>query len=180
MARPLAAAALEVHPHPTLVLDGALRVVGASGLARSVLGARAGGLLGDALGCVEARLPGGCGSGPRCDACAFRRSALRAVGGETVRERGFVLRGDGPGHDLHLIVRAGPLAHGGRLAILAFDDADELLGDPDVVRICEGCGRVRDEEGGWHPLHRYLADRLGLEASGPLCEDCASGRGRRR
>jgi hypothetical protein len=91
-----------------------------------------------------------------------------------VRERGFVLRGEGtrPG-DLHLLASAGPFDHGGvRHAILALEDLNAMLGDPGLMRVCDGCGRMKDEEGGWHPLHRYLEDRLGLEASGPLCPEC--------
>jgi PAS domain-containing protein len=171
----LAAAALEALPVPTVVVDGDLRVVTANAIARRLLGAHAGVPLGDALGCVDAKLPGSCGSGQRCATCTFRRTAQRAIHGETVRDRGFVMKGDSPENDLHLIARAGPFEHDGRLAILALDDINEILGDPGILRVCEGCGRVRDEEGGWHPLHRFLEDRLGVEASGPLCDDCASG-----
>jgi hypothetical protein len=171
----LAAAALEAHPLPTVIVDENLRVVTANGVARRILGAVEGVPLGDALGCVDAFVGAGCGTGPRCANCAFRRTAARAVHGETVRDRGFVMRGDAPENDLHLIARAGPFEHDGRLAILALDDVNDMLGDPGILRVCEGCGRVKDEEGGWHPLHRYLQDRLGIETSGPLCEDCASG-----
>lgn len=170
----LGAAALDAHPLPTLIVDGELKVVAANRVARRTLGVRAGVPLGDALGCVDAKLPGGCGAGVRCADCAFRRTARRAISGETVRDRGFVMRGDAPDGDFHLIARAGPLDHrGAGLAILALDDVNDMLRDPGILRVCEGCGRVKDEEGGWHPLHRYLEDRLGLESAGPLCEDCA-------
>ena len=174
----LGAAALDAHPLPTVIVDGELTVVAANRVARRTLGVHVGVPLGDALGCVDATLPGGCGAGVRCADCAFRRSARRAISGETVRDRGFVMRG-GPEGDFHLIARAGPLAHGGAgLAILALDDVNDMLRDPGVLPVCEGCGRVKDEEGGWHPLHRYLEDRLGIESAGPQCEDCAAG-GRR-
>jgi PAS domain-containing protein len=170
----LFAAALECHPLPTVIVDADLRVVSANELARRVLGAHEGVPLGDSLGCVDARLPGGCGTGARCATCAFRRTAQRAIAGETVRDRGFVMRGDSPEDDFHLMARAGPFRRdGGRLAILALDDLNDLLRDPGILRVCEGCGRVKDEDGGWHPLHRFLADRLGIETAGPLCDDCA-------
>lgn len=176
--RQLGAAALDAHPIPTLVLDRDLRVVAANSAARRLIGARDGDTLGEALVCVEARAPGGCGKALRCGSCAFRRAVQRALAGETARERGFVLRGEGaPDGDLHLLASAGPLEHGSSdLAVLGLDDANAILADPTIVRICEGCGRVKDEEGGWHPLHRYLEDRLGLEAPGPLCGDCEAGR----
>jgi hypothetical protein len=171
----LAAAALESHPLPTVIVDEALRVVTANGIARRLLGALEGVPLGDALGCVDAFVGAGCGTGQRCANCAFRRTAQRAIHGETVRDRGFVMRSEHPENDLHLIARAGPFEHQGRLAILALDDVNDMLGDPGILRVCTGCGRVKDEEGGWHPLHRYLEDRLGIESAGPLCDDCASG-----
>lgn len=176
----LAAAALESHPLPTVVVDEDLKVVTANGVARRLLGALEGVPLGDALGCVDAFVGEGCGTNPRCANCAFRRTAQRAVHGETVRDRGFVMRGDKPEEDLHLIARAGPFEHDGRLAILALDDVNDMLRDPGIVRVCEGCGRVKDEEGGWHPLHRYLQDRLGIETAGPLCDACAAGDGPRQ
>jgi PAS domain-containing protein len=172
--RQIEAAVLDAHPVPTLVTDGDLQILMANAAARTMLGAREGVRLGEALSCTDAQSPGGCGEGPRCGSCAFLRAVQRALAGEAVRERGFVLRE--AGGDLHLLARAGPFVHGGGgLAILALDDANALLADPGVTSVCEGCGRVRDEEGGWHPLHRYLADRLGIEAPGPLCDRCAAG-----
>jgi PAS domain-containing protein len=172
----LFAAALEHHPLPTVIVDKDLRVVSANGIARQLLGAHEGVPLGDALGCVDARPPSACGSGGRCATCAFRRTAQRAINGETVRDRGFVMKSDHPEDDLHLIARAGPfdLEGSGRLAILALDDVNDMLRDPGIVRVCEGCGRVKDEEG-WHPLHRFMADRLGIETAGPICDECAAG-----
>ncbi len=179
--RQLCAATLDAHPVPTVVADGGLRVVCANAAARRLLGAREGVLLGEALACVDSRAPGGCGSSLRCGSCAFRRAAERALQGETVRDRGFVLRGEGEEHgDLHLLASAGPLEHGGATyAILALEDLNAMLGDRGLMRVCEGCGRMKDEEGGWHPLHRYLEDQLGIEAPGPLCPECEQGaRGR--
>jgi hypothetical protein len=160
-----------------VVVDKDLKVVAANRVARRALGVQLGVPLGDALGCLDAKLPGGCGAGVRCADCAFRRTARRAISGETVRDRGFVMRGETPEGDFHLIARAGPLGlDGAELAILALEDVNEMLRDPGILRVCEGCGRVKDEEGGWHPLHRYLEDRLGIENAGPLCDDCAAGR----
>lgn len=170
----VAPAVLEALPLAVVALDGALRVVHANAAARAMLGARAGAELGDALGCAEARA-GPCGAAARCAGCRIRDAALRGLAGETLRVRAFVLRSDDRGEpsDLHLLATAAPLdLDGARHAVLALEDADRLLLDPGIVRICAGCGRVGDEEGGWHPLHRYLEDRLGL-ASEELCDACA-------
>jgi PAS domain-containing protein len=173
-ARKLAAAVLDAHPSPTLVLDAALRVVHANAAARRLLGARDGDELAEVLPCIEPEAPGRCARGSRCAGCAFRRSVEHALAGEPARERGFVLRhGEGRGGDLHLLGSAVPFAHEGAChALLAVDDANAVLSDPALVRVCPGCGRVQDEEGAWYPLHLYLEDRLGLELAGPLCGAC--------
>ncbi|HET8539498.1 MAG TPA: PAS domain-containing protein [Anaeromyxobacter sp.] len=169
----LASAVLEALPVAAVAVDAALRIVHANALARALLGAAAGRSLADALGCPAS------GEAPR-GAAAIRDAAVRALAGERVRARGFVLRTGARGEpaDLHLIVSASPLAvRGAPHAVVVLDDADRLLLDPALVRICAGCGRVEDEEGEWHPLHRYLEDRLGL-ALDELCHRCArKGRG---
>jgi PAS domain-containing protein len=70
-ARQLAAAILDAHPVATLAVDGAFRIVLANPAARRLLGAREGAKLGDALACIEARAPGGCGAGTRCASCSL-------------------------------------------------------------------------------------------------------------
>jgi hypothetical protein len=178
----LGAAVLEAHPVPTLLVAADLGVVRANAAARRLLGAREGRGLGEAVGCVEGRPPGGCAVGSRCGGCAFQRCVERALAGEPSRARGFVMRSGAGGApaDLHLIATGAPFRGGGgaRQAILALDDANAILADPAVVHVCGGCGRGQDEEGGWHPLHRYLEDRLGLEG-GTLCDVC-EGRAPRR
>jgi hypothetical protein len=176
----LTAAVLEALPAGVLVVDGALQVVHANAAARAALGLSAGAALGDALGCSEAGAAP-CGAGAGCAACAIRGAVERALSGERVRARGFVLRTGPTGEpaDLHVLAAAAPLDVGGiRQAVLLLEDADRLLQDPAVVRICGGCGKVEDE-GGWHPLHRYLEDRLGL-ALEHLCPDCGGEGGPRR
>lgn len=170
----LAAAVLDALPLATLVVDAALRVVHANATARATVRAASGAALGEALGCAEAAA-GGCAGGARCAGCAVRDAVVRALGGEAVRARGFLLRSGARGEpeDLHLLASAGPLDLGGaRHAVVVLQDADRILLDPAVVRICAGCGRVEDEEGAWHALHRYLEDRLGL-ALEELCDACA-------
>ncbi len=169
----IAAAVLDALPLAVIAVDGALRVVHANAAARAMLGAAASAALGDALGCAEARAVA-CGVGARCAGCKVRDAALRALGGETVRVRALVLRTDerGDPSDLHLLATAAPLElDGAPHAVVALEDADRILLDPAVVRICAGCGRVEDEDGEWLPLHRYLEDRLGL-APEELCDAC--------
>ncbi len=174
----LSAAILEALPLATVVVDAAFRVVHANAAARQALGVRAGTSLGDALACAEAAA-GPCGARARCAGCAIRDAASRALAGERARARGLLVRSgpDGEPADLHLLASAAPLHRGAaRQAVLVLEDVDGILADPAIVRICAGCGRVEDDEGGWHPLHRFLEDRLGLLPE-ELCDACARGGG---
>lgn len=170
----LGASILEALPCAVLLVDPAYRVRHANRAARTVLGREPGVSLGEALGCADPE-KGGCGAGGRCAGCEFRGAVRSALGGEPARARGFLLRAGDGGEpaDLHLLAIASPVALDGVThAVLVLQDLDPIIGDPGVVRVCAGCGAVEDEEGEWLPLHRYLEDRVGLEASEALCVAC--------
>ncbi len=170
----LGASILEALPHPTLLLDAEQRIVHANAAARGLFGAQAGATLAATVGCVEAA--GSCGSSERCGGCAIRAVVSGALAGESTRARALLLRSGPAGEpaDLHLLAVGAPLEQGGAAhAVLVLEDVDQMLIDPRVLRVCGACGRVEDEEGEWYPLHRYLEDRLGLEAGEALCQACA-------
>lgn len=171
----LGAGLLEALPHPTFLVDADRRVVFANAAGRSLFGAEPGSTLGSALGCAEAAA-GGCGAKPTCSDCAIAEVVRRALAGERARVRAFLIRTGEGGEpaDLHLLVAGAPYRLGDAAhAILVLEDVDQILADPGVVRICSACGRVQDQEGEWYPLHRYLQDRLGLEANEEICPACA-------
>jgi PAS domain-containing protein len=171
----LGASILEALPCATLLVDPAYRIRHANRAARAALGRGAGGSLGEALGCTDPEI-GGCSPGGRCGGCEFRGAVRTALGGEPARARGFLLRAGGGTEpaDLHLLAMASPVeSEGVTCAVLVLQDLEPILGDPGVVPVCAGCGAVEDEEGEWLPLHRYLEDRLGLEAGEGLCAACS-------
>lgn len=63
---------------PILLLDNRNRIRAANGMARRILGRPLPDiencLPGDAMECIHARLPGGCGQTMHCQACALRRT----------------------------------------------------------------------------------------------------------
>jgi hypothetical protein len=170
---------LEALPCPTLVVDAAGSVVYANAAARRALGASEGAPLDATLGCLPGD-GGRCVAGPRCAGCGVRAAVARALAGEPARARGFVLR-SGPGGepaDLHLAAHAAPVElDGGRHAAVVLEDVNTVLSDPAILRVCGACGRVEDDEGEWLPLHHFLEDSLGLDASEALCGACGRGAG---
>lgn len=174
----LGASILDAHPYPTILVDRARRVVHANAAAAAALGAKAGQDVATAMGCTERAA--GCGTGGRCSRCGIDRVLASALAGDPARSRTFLLRTGPHGEpaDLHVLASAAPLARGGSPhAVLVIQDVNDLLTDPDVLRVCAGCGRI-EEEAEWYPLDRYLDDRLGLEAGDALCPRCAGLPGR--
>jgi hypothetical protein len=170
----LGASILEALPCATLLVDPGYRIRHANRAARTALGG-VGGSLAEALGCTDPEI-GGCSPEGRCGGCEFRGAVRTALEGEPARARGFLLRAGGGTEpaDLHLLAIASPFETGGVThAILVLQDLEAILADPGVVRVCAGCGAVEDEEREWLPLHRYLEDRLGLEAGDGLCAACS-------
>ena len=157
----------------TLLVDARLRIVHANAAARRMLAVSGGARLGETLGCAEGA--GDCGGGERCGGCVLRRVIERAIRGERGRARVFArTHAEGGAPDLHLLAVATPFASRGKPhAVVALDDATEVVSDPRVLEVCGGCGRVAGDDGEWRRLDRFLEDRLGIEPGGP-CGDCAS------
>jgi hypothetical protein len=125
----------EVHPTPTVVVDGDVRLLLVNREARKMLGHDGDGsqlLLrrgGDVLHCLNAEGPGGCGRQPACSACVVRRSVTQAM------ETGAVQRGraDFPARrgsqvvDISLVMNAAPVDHAGdRRVVLTIEDVTDL------------------------------------------------------
>ena len=61
-------------------------------------------------------------------------------------------------------------------AQLAVSVRAEMVGrksPEELLAICSFRKRIRDDEGRWHMLERFLDDRLGLIPSHGICPDCA-------
>jgi hypothetical protein len=158
----------EVHPTPTVVVDGDVRLLLVNREARRMLGHAGDGsqlLLrrgGDVLHCLNAEGAGGCGRQPACSACVVRRSVTRAM------ETGSVQRGraDFPARrgsqvvDISLVLNAAPVDHGGdRRVVLTIEDVTDLAFLAGEVERLER--EVRDSDA---RLRTALATRDVLEA----------------
>jgi PAS domain S-box-containing protein len=124
----------EVYPAPTLVVDDDVRILHANRAARTVLGAddsvplltRRGG---DALHCLHAEGPGGCGKQPTCSDCVVRGAVTEALEtGRAARSHGVMgIRSGGQVADLQVLVNASPVEQGGEgLVVLTIEDVTDV------------------------------------------------------
>ena len=51
----------------------------------------------------------------------------------------------------------------------ALAEIDKLEG---ILPVCSFCKRIRDEEGNWQQMERYIRDRSAADFSHGICEDC--------
>lgn len=171
-------AVFEAFPAPTLLVDAEVRVEQANESARQLLGSltslnRRGG---EILHCVHAdEAPGGCGQAKACEECVVRGSVAEALSaGRVRRRRAFMqLRTESAVAEVHLLISAAPLRFDGReLCILTFEDISELVHLRSVVSLCAHCNRVRAGQGDWQKVEAFLKDRIDLDCSHSICEEC--------
>jgi PAS domain S-box-containing protein len=123
-------------------VDGDLRLLGINRAARVALGRGddAAQLLmkrgGEALHCVLAAGPGGCGRQDACTDCVIRRSVGHALEvGAVRRARAFMRLGGEDPVDVCLLVSASPLAdHGATHAVLTLEDVSDVQLKEEVIR----------------------------------------------
>jgi hypothetical protein len=162
---------LEAHPHATLLVDANLHIAHANGAARALLDPGHATRTGDALRALQVDATA-CGGG-RCPHCLLRSVVRRALGGLVARERALFARGGAYPSDLHLLAAAVPLERpGASLALLVVQDLAEVLPLPALLPVCAGCAKIRDAAGRWLPLPAYLDERLAIEVSHGLCDEC--------
>jgi len=163
---------------PTLLVDSDVRVEHANESARELLGSittlnRRGG---EILHCIHSEeVPGGCGHAKACEECVVRGSVAEALSqGRVRRRRAFMqLRGKEAVAEIHLLVSAAPLQFDGReLCILTLENISELVHLRSVVSLCAHCNRIRSGQGGWQRVEAFLKERVDLDCSHSICEEC--------
>jgi hypothetical protein len=181
---PFYKAILDAMPHPMLLMDVDVRIIecNSAGLHlfedASSLALRPRG--GDALHCINASKQG-CGSSPACKRCAIREAVKHACVGnqpfrraqrmELVKQRD---KDSGCYTQLiHLLVTASPFHFCGQhLALLVLENISELITLREILPICSGCRKIRNDDAFWESVESYFKTRLDIEFSHGLCPDC--------
>ncbi len=171
-------AVFDALPYPAFVVDDDVRILELNAAARKLLGAESGATVrvrgGEALHCINAG--DGCGRSAACSGCVVRnsvkyvaehRDALRTrTRLEAVRE--------GQVEDMHALLTAAPIDHDGQpCALLVIEDLTVLLARADILPICMGCQKVRNDDL-WLHIEAYLDSHLDLKLSHGICPECAA------
>ncbi|QDR80925.1 histidine kinase [Sporomusa termitida] len=128
---------------------------------------------GEILHCVNAK--NGCGSSANCENCILRATALLAINGQTVsRQKGkFVTGKDGKLTEFTLQVTAAPLVYKQyKIAILIIEDISLITELSGLIPICSSCHNIRDENGEWVTISKYIREHSEAELTHDYCPDC--------
>jgi PAS domain-containing protein len=132
---------------------------------------------GEALHCIHSTDdPGGCGRAEACRDCIIRNSATSAMqGGKTFRKATRMEFVNGAKKaEMHLLVTAAPFKHEGKnYVLLTLENVSELIRLRSMLPICMHCKRIRNDEGYWSDVAVYFNERLDVDFSHGLCNECA-------
>lgn len=131
---------------------------------------------GEALHCVHTTEdPKGCGHAQACKDCIIRNSVASAMqGGKTYRKatRMEFVNG-GKKTEMHLLVTAAPFRHEDKsYVLLTLENVSELIQLRSLLPICMHCKRIRNDEGYWSDMAVYFSERLDVDFSHGLCNEC--------
>jgi hypothetical protein len=131
---------------------------------------------GEALHCIHSTEdPKGCGHAQSCMDCIIRNSVVTAMEGEKTYRKATWMEflNDDKKKELHLLVTAAPFKHDDkRFVLLTLENVSELIQLKSLLPICMHCKRIRNDEGYWSDVTVYFNERLDVDFSHGICNDC--------
>jgi PAS domain-containing protein len=128
---------------------------------------------GEALHCINSA--DGCGRAEVCRDCIIRNAASNAMQGDKTYRKAtrMEFRDGGTKKELHLLVTASPFHYDGTTyVLLTLENVSELIQLQSLLPICMHCKRIRNDEGYWNDVAVYFHERLDVDFSHGLCNEC--------
>jgi len=173
----LSTTVFDALPFPAFIVDDDMRVLASNASAARLLQSDPSRALrqrgGEALRCINSSA--GCGKSEPCADCVLRTSVRFALRGkEPVRRRARLeLVVADHVEEMHALITAAPMAYEGEARVLLYiENLPLLFAMTDVLPICMGCKKVRDDDL-WLQIESYLDSHLDVKLSHGLCPECA-------
>jgi len=129
---------------------------------------------GDLFRCVNNK--GECGAGVACQACILRNNAKAAINGQTVsRQKGkFCVFKDKDIEQFVLQVTASPLVYKQHtMALIIIEDISLVTELSGLIPICSACHSMRNDNGDWVNIAKYLQEHSEAELTHDYCPSCS-------
>ncbi len=173
---------LDALPEAVLVVNEDLRILAFNRAAEVYLDppfeATLRQLCGHALRCLNERgSDRPCGETAHCGSCALREAVETSREREGTFRRRYEFQRESAGGEvetLHLLVTAAPLENGNAaLTVLVLEDVSAVTRLHQLLPICAGCKKVRDDQDQWHELEVYMSAHSDVLFSHGYCQECA-------
>jgi hypothetical protein len=131
---------------------------------------------GDLLQCIHSKdVPQGCGFGPHCEICVVRKTAMEAIHGNVVRRAKGKLEVHLEGKDrvLSVLISSAPMTYQGqRFSMVIVEDLSTVTELQGLLPLCASCKKIRDDQGYWNRLEKYIQEHSEAEFTHGICPDC--------
>ena len=172
---------LDGIPSPIFIVDNDVRIYSYNKAASALFANEPGKIIkmgcGDALHCFHsAEDPKGCGGADACKKCVIRNSVDRIFHGEEVQRKKCELQitEGGKSEQVYFFVTTAPLTYKSKLfALVTLEDITELTELRGLLPICASCKKIRNDEGYWEKIEKYIYDRTDARFTHSICPDCA-------
>ena len=172
---------LDGIPSPIFLVDDDVRIYGYNKAASELFGKEPEKVLrmgcGDALHCIHSAVDkNGCGGADACKKCVIRNSVNRTYdSGDIQRNKAkCIFNKDGKVEEIYLIVTSAPLKYKNNVfALVTLEDITELIELRGLLPICAKCKKIRDDEGYWEKIEKYIHDRTGARFTHSICPECS-------
>lgn len=167
-------------PIMVFIFDEDRRVLSINPVAREYLGISSEQAInrrcGDVLGCINSAIhPQGCGYAEPCESCEISQAAKVALSGNaTTREKGKVELRDGEVKEVrNLLISASPLEYDNQtMAVVLLEDISLITELEGLLPICCSCKKIRNDQGYWERIERYIEKHSEAEFTHDVCPEC--------
>lgn len=133
---------------------------------------------GQVLNCVHRHDdPNGCGYSEHClNYCDIRATAMKALAGNAVqRTKGHLEIGCcDMTREMKILISASPLSYkDSRYAVVIIEDVSLIAELQGLIPICAHCKKIRNDQGYWDRLEKYIENHSEAEFTHDICSDCA-------
>lgn len=117
----------------------------------------------------------GCGFGQKCADCIVRKSAMAAInGGKVQRAKGKLeIEQNNEYRLLNLLVSSVPMEYKGiKMAVVIIEDVSKITELAGLIPICASCKQIRDDQGYWTRMEKFIEENSEAEFTHDLCPKC--------
>lgn len=132
---------------------------------------------GEIFRCIYSKAdPRGCGYSEVCQKCEVRITAMNTINGQCITRAKAKLNVYGKENKIitmNLLISSAPMEYKEqKYAAVIIEDVSNITELQGLLPICCSCKKIRDDEGYWNQVEKYLEKHSEVEFTHGMCPDC--------